>query len=68
MKRTYDIYKDGHPYLMGITSKKEALRLYKVVWETFKPRVLKLFVNRTTTSLLLDNSIDKIKEKYGVQG
>jgi len=56
MKRTYDIYKDGRPYLMGITPKKEAIRLYKVVWRVFKPRVLKLFINETETSLLIDNN------------
>lgn len=55
MKRTYDICKDGHPYLMGITSKKEAVRLYRLVRRVFKPRVLKLFVNETKTSLLIDN-------------
>jgi hypothetical protein len=56
MKRTYDIYKDGSPYILDIHSKKDAERLYKIIWKTFKPRVLKLFVNETKTSLLLDNN------------
>ena len=63
MKKTYDIFKDGHPYILDLVNKKDAVTLYKQVWDTFKPRVLKLFVNETITHELYDNMKESPKWK-----
>jgi len=55
----FEIWKDGHLYLK-VEDKKEANRIYNLIRETFKPRVIKLYELVTVTKLRRDN--DKIYE------
>jgi hypothetical protein len=55
----FEIWKDGHLYLT-VADEKDANRMYDVVKDTFKPRVIKLYELVTVTKLRRDN--DKVYE------
>ena len=51
----FEIWKDGHLY-MKVEDRTEANRLFELVRETFKPRVIKLYEKITVTKLRRDNN------------
>ncbi len=53
-KSKFEIWKDGNLYLK-VSDRKEANRLFRVIRDTFKPRVLQLYELVTVTKLLRDN-------------
>lgn len=58
MSSKYEIWKDGHLYLV-LEDITEAHRMFNVVRSTFGPRVLKLYEKVTTTILLRDNDYER---------